>query len=494
MLSGLAMAEGRKPNPAANIPDLDLGPARPSGKPGPRAGTNPVSGARPAPSPNPVGPPASGTRGAKAPGDAQEYFGAATFDEDSLGAGAAGIALDTGDAVISAGDAGQYFGGGSMISSDLDDDLDLLESTKESARRAAASAPPAERKNWPSGRSPDATALSIDKAEVRTIAGYGPAPETAVLTPMYSARVFVQKKKLSAVVRDLASRLGDAERRRDERVVAMVQDLRGKICTTEDGERLFEPILELEKAALERRSALAGASAEHGARAEDHDAELLSLKSDVSTAAEKAEGRRAALAEAERAFERAEAKKKRFYIEIRSILDVAERSGTPPTKEQEATLSRLEANVAAQKPELDAATAARDAARDALSQAEREQRDAERRVTDTERRWKAEERESRRRLGAQSAEVTEAEERRFEALATAGRAVLAGRGRIVDVAKDVLDAIAREDASVVERATELEKHVRAVDAYDPEAFRKGFVVAGGALAALVALLLFAALR
>ena len=67
-------------------------------------------------------------------------------------------------------------------------------------------------------------------------------------------------------------------------------------------------------------------------------------------------------------------------------------------------------------------------------------------------------------LVAQVEGVTEAEQQQLDALTKVGRALLAARGKIVDVASDVLDAISRADGVVLERATELEKHVRALDA------------------------------
>jgi hypothetical protein len=419
-----------------------------------------------------------------------DYFGSGNFEDEQLEASNFSIALDTGEEQ-SPGNLGSPSSSALRSSAGAsDDDLDLYEGSLANAQAVqGAASSPSSKKKWPTGKSPDPAEFRIDAVDVRVTADYGDAPGSALAAPAYAIRVLGRKRALNAVLKDLSSSLHEAEKQRDDLLVRMVQDLRGKILMVDEGATLFEPIVAIERVALERRSALAGTSAEYDARvadlgerrqANDHEAEQQRLV---------IEQRTASLAAMARAFERADAKKKRLYIELGGLVSLSEKSGGKLTPEQSASVARLEAEILAQKPELDATTRAVDASRAVLAAAEADLRKIVLAGRDLDRLRKAVDTELQKQIGTRSQGVTEAEQQRLDAFAELGRKVLAEKGRLVDVRLEVLDAIGRGDQAVLERAQELEKHVRAREAYDSDALKTGIGILAGAALALVVIVL-----
>jgi hypothetical protein len=149
----------------------------------------------------------------------------------------------------------------------------------------------------------------------------------------------------------------------------------------------------------------------------------------------------------------------------------------------------LEAEILAQKPEVDATTRGVEASRAVLAAAEADLRKITLGGRELDRLRKAVDAELQKQIGARSQGVTEAEQQRLDAFAELGRKVLAEKGRLVDVRPDVLDAIARADQAVVDRAQELERHVRAREVFDSDALKKGIGILAGAAVALLAIVL-----
>lgn len=416
-----------------------------------------------------------------------DYFGSGNFDDDQLEPSNFSIALDTGDDQP-AGNIGSANTSAVRASPGGagDDDLDLYEGSVANAQ-AVQSAPstPSSKRKWPTGKSPDPAEFRIDAVDVRVAADYGDVPQSALSAPAYAIRVLRRKRALSAIVKDHSLALAEAEKARDELLVRMVQDLRGKILMVDEGATLFEPIVAIERVALERRSALAGTSAEYDARVADLGERRQANDREMDQQRAVIEQRTASLAEMVRAFERADAKKKRLYIELGGLVSLSEKSGGKLTPEQSASVARLEAEILAQKPEVEATTRAVEASRAALAGAEADLRKIVLAGRELDRLRKAVDTELQKQIGARSQGVTEAEQQRLDAFAALGRKVLAEKGRLVDVRPEVLDAIARGDQAVVDRAQELEKHVRAREAYDSDALNKGIGILAGAVVALV---------
>ena len=216
--------------------------------------------------------------------DPQAYFGGGAFDGDDFGDPSVGIAIDTDD--------GPSFGGHRSTSTtafrtptvnelDIDDDDSRVVGAKPSPRAQASTE--TSRREWPTGASPDASSLRIDPVEVAVVADYGEAPSHFVQAIAYVLRVSRRKRLLTALVKERHEAFSAAEYERDCLVVAMVRDLRGKILLTNDGERHFEPIVELERLGLERRAVLAGKSAEYDRRSRELDEHRAALERGIET-------------------------------------------------------------------------------------------------------------------------------------------------------------------------------------------------------------------
>jgi hypothetical protein len=475
------MAMGRKPPDGPDIPDLDRG--------APDTGTSDRSGApaaRQAPAPTPSPRPASG----RAPANSSDYFGGGNFDSDSMDDFGPSIGLATdGPSTEAAAPRGRAAAPQAFAPGD-EADLDAFEGSAANAQAVTAqrAAQPADAGRWLTGETPEPASLKIDTVEVGLTADYPSPPTNIALSAIYAAKVLLRKRALGGRIQALAKELQAVERQRDERVVAMVQDLRGKILMTTEGAKLFEPVAEIEGLALERRSALAGTSAEHDRRARELDDQIAARRLDLTAREAVIETAGAALAEQQRLLERAEGKKKRLYIEVRAILDVTEKSGGHMTAAQSSKVQALEAEIAKQAPELELAARGTEAARAAVTSAESSAKEAARQVREAERARRGLDQEFQKQIGARSQGVTEAERNRFDALVAVGRAALAARGRLVPVSAEALDGIARAQALVAVRATELEKHRRAELAYDKIHFRNGLATGAAGLVLLIILL------
>lgn len=465
------MPSGQKPRSGQDIPDL-AAPAR-SARPGPqRTASGQSAAVRTSRGPN-SGP--------------MEYFGSGTFDLDPLGDGSSSpLALDPRDAHDEVSSSRRR-PATSPISGDS------FESTKTSAESLARRDPvrdagPA----WPTGSSPDPASLDVDPLEVGITSDYGPAPTNLALAPAYAVRVFFRRRELRTQIAELGTSFEVAEKARDELLVALAEDVRAKAANDEELAKLFAGVSAVEEVARTRKANLVGVSAEYDELSAKLEEERAAIDGSASENAKILESARATLAERRRVLDRAEARKKRAYIEIRGILDLVEKSGGGPSDAQSAKLDELERAVAAQKPELDLAAATVAETEATLRDVENGERELGKQTRELDRQRRALDARFKKQLGVRTGGVNDAEKDRALSLADAARKVLALRGRGADVPKATLDRIAQGDRIVLERALELEKHVRARSAYDADAFKRGIVIAAGA-ALLVVLFLSVAL-
>ncbi len=371
--------------------------------------------------------------------------------------------------------------------------LDLYEGPSTNAASAArASVVRPGVHTWPTGMSPDTASIRIDAVDVALAADYGTAPAGIFRTPSYALRVFRRKRVLAARVTELAARLTEAERDRDALIVSMVQDLRGRILMTDEGEALFSTVAEIERTALDRRSALAGTSAEYDRRAKELEEHATLLRKEAEAKLSATGQAQTLLDERRHLLDRAEAKKKRLFIEVRAIVDAAEKAATPMTPAQSAKLEQLEEEVSRNKPDLDLRARETAAAQATLDAASAEQQKVARKLRELDRLKKELDQTFQKQIGARSEGVEAANQQRVDAFASVGRAVLAARGRLVAVPAEILDAITRSEKTVLTRATDLEKTLRALDSYDRNASRNGLTVAVAIVGAvLLAVILLA---
>jgi DNA repair exonuclease SbcCD ATPase subunit len=194
------------------------------------------------------------------------------------------------------------------------------------------------------------------------------------------------------------------------------------------------------------------------------------------------------------AFARATPNNTRLYIEIRGILDAAEKAGGKLSSGQSARVAELEAAVLAHKPELERAEHDLKLAEAALAAAETDAKQIGRRVAEGARVRRALDDEFQRKIGARTEGVSESERQRADALAEVMRRLLALRGRLVEIPKHLVDRIAKADEAVTKSAWDLEKLLRGIDSYDRDAYQRGIVVMGVVVAAIVSVLAWAMMR
>jgi hypothetical protein len=418
-----------------------------------------------------------------------EYFGSGTFDLDPLGDGSSSpFALDTHDAHDDVSSSRRR-PATSPISSDS------FESTKTSAEALARREPVREAGPiWPTGTSPDPASLEVDPLEVGITSDFGPAPTNVVFAPGYALRVFLRRRELRAQIAELGATFEVAEKARDELLVALAEDVRAKAANDEELAKLFAGVSAVEEVARTRKANLVGVSTEYDELSSKLEEARAVTEVAATESAKTIEHTRATLAERRRVLDRAEARKKRAYIEIRGILDLVEKSGGGPSAPQTAKLDELERAVAAQKPELDAAAAAVADTEATLHEAENGERELAKQTRELERQRRALDARFKKQLGVRTGGVSDAEKDRALSLAAAARKVLALRGRDADIPKATLERIVQGDRVVLERALELEKHVRARNAYDVSAFKRGVAIAAGAALFIVLFLSVALFR
>jgi len=479
------MAAGDKPRkPGPDIPDLAAPRAAPriSAKPTPAPGAARAQRPRTSERAGPVSSPA-------------EYFGSGTFDFEGLEDDKGPLAIDTDPG----GPGGTPFGGDAFGGENPESDLDAYESTATSASKVQLSKPPATAaasagEPWPTAETPDSASIALDSVEIGLAADYGPPPSRALLAPVYAARVLSRQRVLRPKIVSSREALGDAERRRDDLVRRLAESLRDVLAASEVGAALFAPVAEIENLRAGRQKNLEGASVEYQSQAAAVDHELQSLERTIADKRQALSLLERELDEKRRTSDRAEARKKRLFIELRGILDVIEKSGGGPSPEQAKRIDELETQIAAHKPELDRAVAAKQDAEAAVLAAEREIGNLERVGREAERRRGGIDAVFKKQIGAREKGLSDAESERAAALADVGRKILAARGRLADVPKETLAAIAAADAAVARHAADLEKYVRAIDGYDRAAVRRGLVVGGVAVLVLFVVLVSVAFR
>ena len=529
--STAAMAAPGAPSP--EVPDLDLPSEPPVQRP---ASSAPPVSRSSGPAPRPAG-----------SSDPADYFGAGTFDEDSIGdvqlstGGATGTdALfgsgtfgsdDIGDVQLS-GDTGTgpeaLFGSGSFGSDDIGDvrlgggsnssdpaayfgagtfDADDLEAGPgasggsgleldgfEREGRApnggssptGSSGPPPN--DWPRCVTPSDP--HVDAVEVRIASGYGDRPSAWYDYPGYAINVLRRKGPLRNQAAQADERLAEAERRRDAQLIHMVEDLRSTLEADSSLSRALEQVLAAERVIAERSEALKGANAEYAQQAGVIDQQITNQKAAQAEARKRLQPVKAAADTAQHEAARATAQLKRVSIELRGLQQQAashQAKGTalPPELAQKA--QELQQRGTAMQPEV---TRLQGVAQAALEPLRSAQADVDAHDTELKRLQRLRAEVDERfggQLGVREAGVNEAEQSRAVALADAGRAILAAPGD-VPVPDEMLAALRGHDASVERAAGEARKFQLAQTDFDADARNRGLIMIGAAAFVLLALI------
>jgi hypothetical protein len=365
---------------------------------------------------------------------------------------------------------------------DLDDEDEALLQKGSNVDLSLGTSPQATQRhheNWPHGRTRAPDQLPIDPAEVTLLAGYGTAPQNAILAPLYAYRVLSRHAPLKRALEAQHAELAQAELARDNQLMQLSEELRPALEANAAFRRLLEPIREVEQLAGERGAALSQADAGYREQMARFDAELLQLR-ESEAQAQALFTQKSQLADgSDNELRRAEAKHQRVQIEIRGVLDVARQAlgpaGGDMSPAHTGKLAELEARLQAITPELAQAKGAHAAAQAAEEQAKSEVRRIQSQAQKVERQKVSARSSLEKQLSVRAASVSEAEKQRRDALAEVARAALAARGA-VQVPEPLLQALRGHDKSVETLAIRLETHVRALDSYDRERVKQGVIL------------------
>lgn len=338
-------------------------------------------------------------------------------------------------------------------------------------------------------------ALQIDAYEVRALADFGEAPHGILQTVPYAVRVTLRQRELRRALAGVRSALTEGEKRRDDRLVELGQVMRPEIEGNPDFAAAAAPLADAEKTKRAREEGLQSASGEFRQRVGALDQEIALEDQPLSRGRAEAAEREKAWESAEELRKRHEARRKRVEIEVRNAQAKLERAETPPGEKQQATAliqaAQGERGTRAAEEKL-----ATDQARDAeakLALARRAVAEVEAKIADLRKRRRAVEDEFARQ-GAVRMEGIDAASREVRgALLEIGRRLAKGgldpagyRGAAThESAERIRKLIAEADAQVSRLQYDLEKHLRALDAADDGALRKGRII----LVAVVVLLL-----
>lgn len=462
-----------KPN---DVPDLDLGPLLPRR-------VEPAKPAAPsAPAPAPAAKPSGG-------GGAFDLFGGG-FDEDHFGGGAI---PDVGARNATSG----AYDGGSMDLAGDDEPANLnlqLDSYRPPAPDAGTAPPPV-----PSG-APQPGALpapslapalpAVEASAVGLLARYGPAPSAIYLAPLYTFRVLMRQRELRADLARLNQEISAQERKLDELHANLASAARADLEGDSRFEASFAPVRQLEAIAGERTAALNQTNAQFKAQNDQLEQQLRAVGDQIPPLDAEKQRASAEVAEREAALGRVVAKQKRFLIEARSVKMSAQQPGAAPNAplppEAAARIHELEGQAAAMQPEV-AELEAQLRQAQAVLQNVRNQLGAlgqhTRRIQEQQ---KALARQFQGQISAASAGASDAQRELTQALAVIGRALVVQKDSI-SLDPTTLTAIGTGEANLRRLVESNALHLGALDAYDREVLKKGYLVVAGAAFVLVLL-------
>jgi hypothetical protein len=404
------------------------------------------------------------------------------LDSGSVGGPSAGGASGGGSA---------YGGGGFEFGDDFDDDLDDDRGGVDVAAGIAANQP---KRDLPSGTTPTPEDLELTEAEVATVSGYGPKPVGWYLTPTYAVRVFQRRRIIDARLADLRRQLEQVETERDLALSDVAANWRPRLANDDRFQPLFQRVDDAESRLRVETAGMADANAQYREQV-----------GQLAAQAERFEQRRAGLLDVEAELEselrlredehrRLAAQVKRIQIVLRnaSQLEAQARDPAAGVRLPPDHAARV-ANAQQQLPIAQQAEAAQrnqvKEATDRLREArantqvvnkELRQLDAQRRQIDQ---------HFTQESSTRSALVADGERQKRTAWADVTRALLTG-DLGAELSEEEVAELKAQDAKVRRVATEFHRHSLAVDAYDRDAYKTGFVlmgVVGGGLLVLVLL-------
>jgi len=388
----------------------------------------------------------------------------------------------------SAPDAGTYLGA-SLASLDTDFELD-------DAIALEAVTPSVDTRPWPLGQSNMAKLRLLTPQAIAERAGYGGPDLPFFMAPVYTWRVWSQRRLLAREVVSQERELAARERERDDLLVELALSLRTALEKQDRFRGLLAELATAAQASEGHERALASTNAAIGRELEVHDSELARLQAERAEHAKLVAARTAERDAKATPRERASAKLKRVQIEIRNATDkgralLGPQGGALPPELARA-LSELSTTEAALIAELAPHSAALDQANAALQAAEQPLAVTERAIEAVGRQKQLLIQSTRQKVESESSRVNGARATHTDVAKRIALAVLDLKGSI-PVDRPVLDRIQSADDSVDAALLEVEKSRLARDAYDRKTYGLGIKLALSPVAFLLALMLLRAI-
>lgn len=351
------------------------------------------------------------------------------------------------------------------------------------AMRAAPSFVTPDQREWPSGCSPEREHLVLDAARVATIAAYGRAPSSFLLSPLYAVRVLARRLHLREASANAEAQLAEQTQAREALLGQLTQRVRPELDQSVGFRAALAGLHQLE-------SELGTHANETAATQARFAGELAALAAQQSAcSSEDAERRRSLersgeqLGIAEQHLRRAEARHKRIAIELRALEPRADGSATAPAAA--ASVASLVAEADALLPELEERRRHLVACEQSHLHAERALRETELRMTELTRRGRELEHGLAKQLRAQAPTASKVAREYARALAELGTRVLASPGS-VQLEPTLLARVATLDHHVLRALQTAELQRRALLSYHRERYAQGLWLLGLAACAAIA--------
>ncbi len=385
---------------------------------------------------------------------------------------------------------------------DLASDIPNRSSTKQAVPGPVASPPSSRREAGPprrassggmqaggdgGGAAPaERTTIEIDRFEILAFADYGAEPKSIFYTLPYAIRVKRRQRELRRALAGVRLALKDAESRRDDRCVELGELLRPHVeADAQFGS--FKALLgDAEKTKQTREQALAEASSSFRERAALIDADVAAQEAPLAAAQREVAEKERLANEADQLRGRHEARRKRVEIETRNAAVTLERPDAlgPQRAQARAVIQAAQQEKDARAAEERQAAAVAQEAEGRAAGARRARAEVEGRIGALRKKRRDLEGEYARQGEIRTQGIDAASKDVRHAFLQIGRRLATG-GLDVPGADIRRKAIAEAEANVKRLQIELEKHLRALDAADPVAVKKGLIL----LVAIVVVLL-----
>jgi hypothetical protein len=319
-------------------------------------------------------------------------------------------------------------------------------------------------------------AVVIDRYEILALADYGAEPTSIPQAIPYAVRVFRRRRELRRALASVRAALVEAEKRRDDRMIELGELLRPHVQTNADLRRFAGTLDAAEKTRETRSTALAEVDATFKTRVAEIDREIAVLDAPLASAKAEVTAKQKLAADADALRQKHEARRKRVEIDVRNAQAVMQRpDATADQKRQaQATIAAAAQEKEVRGAEEKIAVQAAQEADARVATAQRAQQDVEGKIAA----FRAQRRDAERDYGRQAQirgqGIEAASKEVRDALLEIGRA-MAKADVSVEGADIRRKSIAESEANVKRLQLDLEKHLRALDAANPEMVKKGTI-------------------